>query len=143
MEAEPAESRWTVAALVIVMRMSSRSVWLTLIAVGSLSLLTALVTTSDAEERFSPERSEASVFGHALRSIAEGKSTFRFETFGDEVFWGDTLKLHEAIAGAANGGVGPGLSPSLALWQLGLKVDSEALPGLVEERHSPRPRRPR
>ena len=113
------------------MRMSSRSVWLTLIAVGSLSLLTALVTTSDAEERFGPERSDVSVFGHALRSIAEGKRTFRFNTFGDEVFWGDALKLHQAIAGAANGGVGPGLSPNQAL-ALGLKVDVEALPGSLK-----------
>ncbi len=27
----------------------------------------------------------------------------RFDTFGDEAFWGDTLKLHQAIAGEANG----------------------------------------
>jgi hypothetical protein len=58
--------------------------------------------------------------------IAEGRQTFRFETFGDEAFWGDTLRLHEAIAGAPQGGVGPGLSPTQAL-TLGLKVDSEAL----------------
>src|SRR6185295_11629758 len=31
--------------------------------------------------------------------ILEGRETFRFETFGDEAFWGDTLRLHEAIAG--------------------------------------------
>ena len=58
--------------------------------------------------------------------IEEGRQTFRFETFGDEAFWGDTLRLHEAIAGVAQGGVGPGLSPTQAL-ALGLKVDSEAL----------------
>jgi len=29
--------------------------------------------------------------------LAEGRNTFRFDTFGDESFWGDTLKLHEAI----------------------------------------------
>ena len=34
----------------------------------------------------------------------QGKQIFRFDTFGDEAFWGDTLRLHEAIAGAANGG---------------------------------------
>ncbi len=37
------------------------------------------------------------------------------------------MRLHEAIAGAANGGVGPGLSPKAALG-LGLKVDVRALP---------------
>jgi hypothetical protein len=38
--------------------------------------------------------------------------------------------LHEAIRGAALGGVGPGLSPKAAL-SLGLKVDASALPGAI------------
>jgi mono/diheme cytochrome c family protein len=63
----------------------------------------------------------------ALGAIGRGRSTFRHDTFGDEAFWGDTIRLHEAIAGAANGGVGPGLSPADALG-LGLKVDIQALP---------------
>src|SRR5262249_40464441 len=63
----------------------------------------------------------------AGRTIDEGRHTFRFETFGDEAFWGDTLKLHQAIAGAANGGVGPGVGPKTAL-AVGLKVDVDALP---------------
>jgi hypothetical protein len=62
--------------------------------------------------------------------VAEGRQTFRFDTFGDEVFWGDTIKLHQAIEGAANGGVGTGVSPAAAL-QLGLKVDMDALPASV------------
>jgi hypothetical protein len=64
------------------------------------------------------------------RMIEEGRETFRFDTFGDEAFWGDTLGLHRAIAGAANGGVGPGLDPTTAL-ALGLKVDVEAVPAAV------------
>lgn len=56
-----------------------------------------------------------------------GRQIFRHDTFGSEAFWGDTLRLHEAIAGQANGGVGDGLTPATAL-SLGLKVDSEALP---------------
>ena len=60
----------------------------------------------------------------------QGKQIFRFDTFGDEAFWGDTLRLHEAIAGAANGGVGPGVSPAQAL-ALGLKVDVNAVPAPV------------
>ena len=63
----------------------------------------------------------------ALESIARGRQTFRHDTFGDEAFWGDTIHLDDAIAGAANGGVGPGLSPRTAL-ALGLKVDVDALP---------------
>ncbi len=48
---------------------------------------------------------------HALKQVREGRETFRYATFGDEAFWGDGIGLHEAIAGAANGGVGPGVSP--------------------------------
>jgi mono/diheme cytochrome c family protein len=66
-------------------------------------------------------------FAAAGRMLAEGRQTFRFDTFGDEAFWGDTLQLHRAIAGARNGGVGPGVSPRAALG-LGLKVDVDALP---------------
>lgn len=61
------------------------------------------------------------------RMVAEGRETFRDDTFGDEAFWGDTLRLHEAIAGARNGGVGPGVSPATAL-AVGLKVDVDRLP---------------
>jgi hypothetical protein len=64
---------------------------------------------------------------NAQRMLAEGKQTFRFDTFGDEVFWSDALQLHRAIAGANLGGVGPGVSPATAL-SVGLKVDSDALP---------------
>ncbi len=56
-----------------------------------------------------------------------GRNTFRHDTFGDQAFWGDALQLHRAIAGARNGGVGPGLSPKAAL-AAGLKVDSAAIP---------------
>ena len=68
----------------------------------------------------------ASSFAETM--IKEGRKTFRYDTFGDEAFWGGLLRLHEAIAGAANGGVGPGVSPATAL-AVGLKVDLEALPG--------------
>ena len=65
---------------------------------------------------------------NAERMLAEGKQTFRFDTFGDEAFWSGSLQLHRAIAGANLGGVGPGVSPKTAL-AVGLKVDSDALPG--------------
>jgi hypothetical protein len=63
----------------------------------------------------------------ALQMIKEGRQTFRYDTFGDEEFWSDALKLHHAIVGENLGGVGPGVSPKTAL-QVGLKVDMDALP---------------
>lgn len=65
--------------------------------------------------------------GSTEEFLAEGREIFRYDTFGDEEFWGQTLRLHEAIKGAKLGGVGPGLSPEMAL-SIGLKVDAEALP---------------
>ena len=41
----------------------------------------------------------------SLPVLEDGKQIFRFDTFGDEVFWGNTLKLLRAIAGAKLGGV--------------------------------------
>lgn len=59
--------------------------------------------------------------------LENGRQIFRFDTFGDQAFWGDTLKLQQAIEGAKLGGVGPGVSPKTAL-SVGLKVDADALP---------------
>ena len=56
--------------------------------------------------------------------VAEGQEIFRFDTFGDEAYWTDTLRLHEAVQHS--------VSPELAL-QVGLKVDVEALPSEVVE----------
>lgn len=67
------------------------------------------------------------IAGNATTQVAQGRHVFRFETFGDQAFWGDTLHLHEAIEGSKFGGVGPGVSPNTAL-AVGLKVDVDALP---------------
>jgi len=64
------------------------------------------------------------------RFFAKGKRVFRFDTFGDQAFWGGALQLHRAIEGSRQGGVGSGLSPKAALG-VGLKVDSRALPRSV------------
>ncbi len=74
----------------------------------------------------------AFIVNHATETIRSGRRIFRFDTFGDEAFWGGALKLHRAIEGARFGGVGGGLSPRAAL-ALGLKVDSRALPSNVAE----------
>ena len=56
-------------------------------------------------------------------SIATGKEIFRFDTFGDEKFWTDTLRMHEVIQKA--------VTPVVAL-SVGLKVDADALPEAVK-----------
>jgi hypothetical protein len=67
------------------------------------------------------------IIDNAESLLVQGRQVFRFETFGDEVFWTDQLKLHLAIQGAQFGGVGDGLSPREAL-AAGLKVDLDAIP---------------
>jgi len=80
-----------------------------------------------------PPDFDAVVRASATQLLDQGKQIFRFDTFGSEAFWGDTLKLHEAIEGAKLGGVGPGVSPKTAL-AVGLKVDVDALPpSLIEQ----------
>ena len=51
----------------------------------------------------------------------DGKKIFRFDTFGDEQFWTDVLRMHEAISE---------VDPATAL-KVGLKVDVEALPRAI------------
>src|SRR5215216_2391386 len=63
----------------------------------------------------------------SVNLIAEGKQIFRYDTFGDQDFWGGQLQLYKAIEGEQFGGVGPGVSPATAL-SVGLKVDVKALP---------------
>jgi hypothetical protein len=53
--------------------------------------------------------------------VAQGKQTFRYDTFGDETKWTDVLRMNEAIST---------VDPTTAL-SVGLKVDSEALPAAV------------
>jgi hypothetical protein len=55
------------------------------------------------------------------RKQRDGQSIFRFDTFGDEQLWTDTLQMQQAIAS---------VSPAAALG-VGLKVDVEALPRSV------------
>jgi hypothetical protein len=94
-------------------------------AVGALLLLGAVLFTGTIG---ASSVSRADVGGNAL--LRQGKQVFRFDTFGDQAFWGDALGLHKAIEGSANGGVGPGVSPTTAL-AVGLKVDATAIPPKV------------
>ena len=71
------------------------------------------------------------ILDHLQQAFLEGRRTFRGDTFGDEAFWGGALQLHQTVQGERFGGIGPGLSPRMAL-ALGLKVDVAALPGSLQ-----------
>ena len=56
--------------------------------------------------------------------VAQGKDIFRHDTYGNEVFWTDTARMHEVITSA--------VSPRVAL-SVGLTVDADALPQAVKD----------
>ena len=60
----------------------------------------------------------SAVFHGQSQSSSDGQFIFRFDTFGDEQLWTDTLRMQDAISN---------VSPRTAL-SVGLKVDSDALP---------------
>jgi hypothetical protein len=104
----------------------SRRPYLALLLLGLITVLGLVLSLGSSKAAAQGNSKKHSVLENAQKLIDEGQETFRFDTFGDEAFWGGTLRLHEAVAGAALGGVGMGLSPRQAL-ALGLKVDVEAL----------------
>ena len=67
------------------------------------------------------DRSTASA---SKRLVSQGRHIFRYETFGDEAKWTDTLRMHEVIAAA--------VTPEIAL-SVGLKVDVDALPDSIKQ----------
>src|ERR1041384_3384613 len=91
----------------------------TVVGIAAALVAAAVPATSRVSE--AAPSSTFDVFGdpqlNAQDMVAEGKNTFRNDTFGDETFWTGVLHLEEAIVT---------LSPSAALG-LGLKVDARAL----------------
>ena len=100
-----------------------RIISLSVTVVAALAMLAMFAHPTHAQKDKLAERINA----NAQQMVDEGRQIFRFDTFGDEAFWGDALKLHQAIQGSRFGGVGPGVSPRTAL-AVGLKVDADALP---------------
>ena len=85
------------------------------IAAAAAALLLAACGASSRNASTSPENRAS----WQADLVAQGRQIFRFDTFGDEIKWTDTLKLHEVISSAVD--------PVTAL-SVGLKVDAEALP---------------
>jgi mono/diheme cytochrome c family protein len=99
-----------------------------IINIGCIVVLSSAFTTLVYAQ--APQAAQDTVVNNGAALIQNGRNIFRYDTYGDEAFWGDALQLHQAIQGSRFGGVGPGVSPKTAL-ALGLKVDSDALPAQV------------
>ena len=79
----------------------------------------AISLSSPAATAFAQEESAATEIDvDNAAASGDGKSIFRFDTFGDEQLWTRVLRMHQAIAT---------VSPETAL-AVGLKVDVQALP---------------
>src|SRR5205809_684282 len=87
--------------------------------VGMSSGLLAMVIAASAFGRRPDLRAgfQSSAAGNAMQLVAEGERIFRFDTFGDEAFWGGELRMQELFER---------LTPR-ALLALGLKIDSGPL----------------
>jgi hypothetical protein len=92
------------------------------VVVANLTLAAVSRSTTASSSTAAPSRAKGLVL--------QGRRIFRFDTFGDQAFWGGQLRLNRAIAGKKNGGVGPGVSPKTAL-AVGLKVDATRIPKRV------------
>src|SRR5690242_13722273 len=103
------------------------------LATGSASQLVPLDGATWERGLSKSPSADAKLEASTLATLREGRRVFRYDTFGDEAFWGGALKLHQAVAGANLGGIGGGVSPSTAL-AVGLKVDVEALPESLKQR---------
>lgn len=111
---------------------------------SALLVLTACVAGKGLEIKATPDNPAAGNKDDAVRSfdrdiddsagkmMKDGREIFRYDTFGDEAFWGGQLQLHKAIIGQQHGGVGAGITPKQAL-ALGLKVDIGKLPRILGE----------
>jgi mono/diheme cytochrome c family protein len=97
-----------------------------LLAAGSAIALSAAagLVTSCADRAPTAPAAARRASGLAPALVARGQEIFRYDTFGDEKYWTDTLRMHEVVQAA--------VSPRAALG-VGLKVDLDALPAAVRD----------
>lgn len=84
-----------------------------LIALLCLGAMSACTRPQPADRDAAPTTSQSA------QSVSSGREIFRFDTFGDEKFWTDTLQMHKVVEASVD--------PTTAL-KVGLKVDADALP---------------
>jgi cytochrome c peroxidase len=113
-------------------RVSRRTLLTATLGVGAMILVGVGSSVATAKIQHHLVPFDQTIEQNANTMLEQGRQTFRFDTFGDEAFWGDTIRLHQAIEGQKFGGVGPGVSPKTAL-AVGLKVDVDALPDELQQ----------
>ena len=95
-----------------------------------IGMLTLLVLTAGGAFRgyatnHAARRGAALTRGNSADSVADGQRIFRFDTFGDEQFWTDTLHMNQVVE--------QNVDPTTAL-AVGLKVDADVLPpGILQK----------
>jgi len=113
----------------MVAKVLSRLVGL-IVASAVLYFLTVIVSGTVAAVSGSRSGTPVAAASASTDVLTRGREIFRYDTFGDQAFWGGALQLNRAIAGRKNGGVGPGVSPKTAL-SVGLRVDATRIPKRV------------
>jgi hypothetical protein len=88
--------------------------------IGAVSLIYVIVTGFALSGSAPGDSAHAAVIQDEAKR-REGQEIFRYDTFGDEQFWTDVLRMHDVI---------PSVDPATAL-AVGLKVDVDALPAPV------------
>jgi len=69
---------------------------------GALALGVVVFLGLIVERIPSQSTNQDSTANNAVQLVTLRRQSFRFDTFGDQAFWGDTLKLHQAIEGSAH-----------------------------------------
>ncbi|HMB82896.1 MAG TPA: hypothetical protein VKI40_02485 [Terriglobales bacterium] len=72
-------------------------------------LIAAMVAISRSVSVRAESTRRNPVVENAIQKVEQGEQIFRFDTFGDEAFWGDTLKLHQAIDRVQRAGPEPSM----------------------------------
>ena len=93
--------------------------FLILVVVSGSAGLVGIYAQTPSVQKLAPQ--DQLIVRNSQAKLEEGRQIFRYDTFGDEDFWGGKLKLHQTVAK---------LTPRQALG-LGLKVDMDALPADV------------
>ncbi len=86
-----------------VLKLARAVTLLVFVALGLLYVAEKGLSQSDRDHKETARKEagfDAQISDNAQRMLEEGRQIFRFDTFGDEVFWGDKLKLHQAIQGS-------------------------------------------